>query len=78
MEEKGLLQLKRKIEEAKSKESELRGRRDYLMSEMKRMWDCDTIKEAQSLIKEMESNLSSMDKRIAAAIEEIEERMGIS
>ena len=53
MEERVLLRLKKKIEDAKSKATELQGKYKYLKEQLKETWDCSSISEAETKIEKM-------------------------
>ncbi len=72
IDEKKLLELKREIEEAKSKLSELKGRKEYLLQELYEKWGCKSLDEAQSKIEELEAEIESLEKVIENEIEELE------
>ena len=43
MNEKQLLELKEEIEKAKNKLAELKGRKEYLLQELKDKWGCESL-----------------------------------
>ena len=75
MDEKGLLQLKDKIAQAKAKASEIQGQREYLIKELKNQWNCKNIEEATSKIEQMANEVERLDKQIKEGISTIQEKM---
>ena len=72
MKEQELLDLKDKVETAKTTVSELTGQRTALMKQLKDDWDCKTLAEAEAKLKEMEKNISILDKKIERGTAELE------
>lgn len=72
--ERELLQLKSKIDTAKSKVSELKGRREYLMLELSKKWACEDIDHAKERVVEMGEEIDKLDARIAKGVKRIEEQ----
>lgn len=75
MNEKELFKLKEKIDSAKSKAAELKGRQDYLMQQLKKDWDCKTVDEANELVEKMDAEIAELNKQIASGIKKIETQM---
>ena len=67
------LALKKNIDEARTKVSELKGQLNALLSQLKE-WECKTIEEAEAKLKEMTEELSNFDNKIASGIKELEEK----
>ena len=72
MKEQELLDLKDKVETAKTTVSELTGQRTALMKQLKDDWGCKTLAEAEAKLKEMEKNISILDKKIERGTAELE------
>lgn len=75
MNEKELLKLKERIDKAKSKVSELKGKRDYLLQELKRQWDCDNIKQAQEVVHTLEEDITALNQQITDRLIKLEEQI---
>lgn len=75
MNERDLLKLKDRIDKAKAKVSELVGRKDYLFQELKKQWKCNSIEDAQALVKTLESDIEKLDKQIDNKTSALEERL---
>lgn len=73
--EKQLLELKEDINNAKTKASELTGQEQVLLRQFKLDWGCKTIKEGESKLDEIDRSISSLDKKIKKASEELEESL---
>lgn len=72
--EQQLLDLKDDVEEAKVKVSELTGQNTALINQLKTDWGCKTIAEAEAKLKEMDTSIASIDKKIEKGILELEEK----
>lgn len=72
--EKQLLELKKKVDEAKTKSTELTGQKNALIKQLKKDWGCDSIEEAEKKMKKFEKQIESIDEQIEKGIEEIEEK----
>ena len=74
MTEQQLLDLKDQVEEAKTKVSELTGQKQALMNQLKTDWNCKTIEEANTKLKEMENSISVLEKKIEKGTKELSEK----
>ena len=77
MTEKELLNLKKQIEEAKTKVAELEGTRKHLMKELKDDWSCNSVEEAEKKLNKMESDLDKLRTQIDKGIEELTEKYNL-
>jgi flagellar biosynthesis chaperone FliJ len=66
-----LLKLKNDIDNAKIKVSELTGQQTALLAQLKE-WDCKTVEEAEAKLKEMQTEIEAIDKKIEAGIKELQ------
>jgi hypothetical protein len=73
MTETELLKLKSDIEKAKITVSELKGQQNALMVQFKE-WDCKTVEQADIKLKEMESEISNFNNKIAIGTAELEKK----
>ena len=64
VDEKYLLDLKTKIEKAKTEMNELAGRKAYLMDELKTKWDCGSIEDAEKLEEKLDKILDELETLI--------------
>lgn len=71
--ERGLLDLKEKIGESKTKIAELQGQRKMLNERLKSEWSCDSVKEARTHLKRMEQTKEEIEDKIDDGLEKIEE-----
>jgi len=74
MDEKQLLKLKEQIDEAKTAVSELRGHQTALLKQLKDDWGCKTVEEAQTKLKKMESEVSTLNDQITDGLKQLEEK----
>ncbi len=73
--EQDLVTLKSRIDQAKNKSSELQGRIDYLMKELKKTWGCSTVKEAKVRLTKMEKEINDVETHIRKGIQKLEEEL---
>lgn len=78
MNEKKLLDLKEKINQAKTKVSELNGRQDYLIQDLKDNWKCTTIKEAKVKLEDLEQEIKEINDKIEWAVTDLKEKYNIN
>ena len=71
MDTEKLLELKEKIETAKTKVSQLKGKRDYLLQQLKTDWQCKTLKEAEQKEKELEIEIANIEEKIEKGLKEL-------
>lgn len=74
MTEKELLQLKSKIDQAKTKLAELSGEKQALLRQLKENWNCASVKEAEVLLEEKQMILKKLTAQIDADIQILEEK----
>lgn len=72
MNEQELVNLKKKIDKAKTQASELKGRKDYLHQELQNKYNCTTTKEAKALIASMNADIKKIEKLIEKGLIKIE------
>ena len=77
MTEQQLLDLKNDIEEAKTTVSELKGQEKALMKQLKDDWKCVSIAEAESKLKKIEGEITSLEKKIETGVKELEDKHNI-
>ena len=71
MNERGLMDLKEQIEKAKVTSSELSGKLNHLMEELKGKHGMKSIEGAQIKLKRMEKEMEKAQEQIDAGLEEI-------
>jgi uncharacterized protein YukE len=76
MTEKDLLELKEQIEDAKTETSELKGHLKAQMKQLKDTWKCNTVKEAEKMLVQMEKSIKSYNESIEQGLKELEEEHG--
>ena len=72
MDQQDLLELKEKIDSAKEKAAELKGRKQGLMKELADDWGCSTVAEAEKKIKAMETEVTQTNEKIKKGVAELE------
>lgn len=77
MNEHDLLELKEKIETAKTKVAELKGSEKQLMKDLKVDWECITIDEAEKKVSKMEKEIETLNQQIKDGTAELEEKYNI-
>ena len=73
MEEQQLFDLKKEIEEAKEKSSEKKGHLQSLMDDLKKKWNCTTLKQAKEKVEALESKQKKIAGEIKEGMKELEE-----
>ena len=73
-----LLELKQDIEDTKTTVSELNGQLTTLKKQLKEDWQCNTIKQAEEMLKELDGNISKLDDRIKKGMAKLEDEYNIS
>lgn len=68
-----LIDLKAKVEKAKTEEIELKSRKKYIMENLKEKENCNTIKEVDDLILKNKEKIEELDANIENIKKEIEE-----
>jgi len=74
MNERELLQLKKDIESGKEKISGLRGKSDYLTTQLKKQWSCDTIDEGKKKVKKLQKEIQVLTDQIIEETEKLESK----
>ena len=77
MNEQDLFKLKERIDDAKSKVSELEGSKKQLMKELKEQWNCTSVEAAEKKVKTMEKEISGLTINIDKGTEELEEKYDV-
>jgi hypothetical protein len=72
MTEQQLLDLKKKVDRAKTTVSELEGQRKAQMKQLSDDWGCKTVEAAEKKVESMSNDIETLDKQIKKGIEELE------
>ena len=67
-----LLMMKKKLEEKKSKRSELQGELKSIQKQLKEEFHVECLEDAETLIEEEEKKLHKMEKEIQEGLQELE------
>ncbi len=74
MDKNELLELKEKIEQAKSKLSELKGRKITLIEALEKECECKTVKQAKRKLDIMKQEIEELETKKDKGIKELEEK----
>jgi len=77
MTEKELLELKEKINKAKSRVSELKGELTYLKKQLKDTIETDDIKEGEEILANMDAEIQDLDDEIKQRVEALKEQYNV-
>jgi len=77
MTEKELLELKEKINKAKSRVSELKGELTYLKKQLKDTIKTDDIKEGEKILANMDAEIQDLDDEIKQRVEDLKEQYNV-
>lgn len=72
LDEKDLLRMKKDIEGAKQKLSELKGQKDFIIKDLKEKWGCDSIEDARKQLNQLTDEERELDSRIQKELGELE------
>lgn len=70
-----LLKLKSKIEDAKERRAEAKGKRDTLMARLKEDHGCNTLEAAEKMLAKLEKETETEAKELERGIAELEKMM---
>lgn len=73
MNQEKLLELKKEIDQAKSKVSELKGRRQGVMETLKNKWGCSNVEQAKKKISKLKDKIASLEEKKEVGIKKLEE-----
>lgn len=77
MTEKELLELKEKINKAKSRVSELKGELTYLKKQLKDTIETDDVKEGEKILTNMDAEIQDLDDEIKQRVEALKEQYNV-
>jgi len=77
LDEQDLLDLKKDIDEAKTKKSELMGQKNALMNQLKTDWGCKTVEEAQVKLKTMGEEIEDIEDKIEKGVTDLQEKYNV-
>lgn len=75
--EQDLLKLKKDVESAKTSVSELTGQQNALIRQLKDDWQCNTLTEAETMLKKLQDDIANIDKKITTLTQELETKYQI-
>lgn len=74
MNENDLLELKKEIDGAKSKISELTGTKNQLMKDLKTQWNCISLEEAEKAHAKLRDEIRTLSDKIDKGVKELNEK----
>jgi predicted nuclease with TOPRIM domain len=74
MTEQDLLELKKQVDEAKTKVSELTGHKTALLKQLKNDWECNSVEDVEKKLKLMNKEIEKISQQIETGIEELESK----
>jgi IMP dehydrogenase/GMP reductase len=74
MDERQLLQLKKKVEDSKTTVAELTGQQTAVMKQLKDEYGCKTIEEAEEKVKTLNTKVTKINNRIDEGVVELKEK----
>ena len=77
MDQNELLELKEKVEVAKTKVTEIKAKQEYLLKELKDNHNCKSISEAEEENEKMDAEIEKIDTDINVAVKELEEKYNL-
>ena len=69
-----LLRLKTKVEEAKTKQAKAKGALEQILNQIKKEFDCKTLKEAETLLKELKAKETKAKQKYEKALGEFQDK----
>lgn len=69
--EEELVELKRKIQKAKSTQSEIQGKREYLLQELSEKYNCASVAEAEVKVKNLGKEIDTLNEQVNEALRQI-------
>lgn len=72
-----LLALKEKVEEAKTKVSELNGQQKVLLKQLKEDYKCGTIEAGETKLKKLEEEINTLEGDLADRLEKLKTKYNI-
>ena len=77
LDEDGLLDLKKKIEDAKSTVAEYKGQLKSLMEQLKSDYGCSTLEQAEKKLKSLKGQIEDLNAEIEEGIEKLQEKYNL-
>ena len=77
LDEQDLLDLKKDIDEAKAKKSELTGQKNALIIQLNNDWGCKTVEEAQKKLKTMGDEIEDIEDKIEKGVTDLQEKYNV-
>ena len=74
MNEQQLLDLKKQMDKATEKATELSGQQKQLMGTLESDWSCKTVDQAEKKVEKMDTEITQLNNQIKKGTEELEEK----
>jgi DNA-binding FrmR family transcriptional regulator len=74
MTDKDLLELKKKVDDAKTEVNKLEGQKTALLKQLKEDWKCKDIIDAKKKLSEMDNEIETLENQIEQGKQELEEK----
>ena len=74
MNEQQLLDLKKQMDKATEKATELTGQQKQLMETLENDWSCKTVDQAEKKVEKMDTEITQLNNQIKKGTEELEEK----
>lgn len=74
MDKNQLLELKNQIEKASQEVNKLEGRKEHLLQQLEKDWECKTIPQARKKLEKMKEQIKELEQKIKEGISELEEK----
>ena len=77
MNERQLLDLKKKIDQTKSEISSLKGKQELLMQQLEQQFGCTTLKQAEKKAESLQVDIDNLDLQIKKGVQELESKYDV-
>ena len=77
MTERELLRIKDQIEQAKTRSSELVGKRNHLLQELGEKWECEGVEAGEKLLKDIGKTVDKLNTQIETGLDNIREKYDV-
>lgn len=74
--EQELLEIKKKIEEARTNEAKLEGQYSQLLKQLQDDFNCNTIEEAEEFLSEINGKIKEKEQSLEKGIQDLKNKLG--
>jgi phage shock protein A len=75
--EQELLDLKKKVDNARSEEERLTGQKTQIMRQLKDDYDCDSVEEAEKKLSRLKKQVENLDEELEEGVKQLQEAMNL-